>query len=229
MIERNGPNLIISNLLEVGRITPFAGNMFDVAIFGRDQDTRNDTLEFPRAHLHCSSITLGTPELRFKDRHPLTKQQLLDGIQFQDTVTITWLEDQFLSVWNYHRTWMSYFYDRERDQFRSGAYGKKRIAEVFVQEMRSIDSPYYANSRENAENNSVQHFISLEGLMPVKLPEVPLNWTQDSSQFAELQVTYRLDNLKYQIADPRRIDSDEESRTRQAYSGTQNPTVGVEL
>lgn len=226
-------NHMIDNLLALGRITPLAGNMFDVAIFGRDEGTKHEQLEFPKSHLYCSAISFGSPELRFKDRHPLTKQQLVEGVQFQDTVTITWVEDQLMSVWNYHRTWFSYFYDRTRDQFRSGAYGKKRIAEVYLQEMKSIQSPFYENAREGAEADSIQHFLILEGLMPTKLPELSLGWDRDSSQSVAVQMTYRLDNIKYQIVNPRPLTMDERARVQQPFidPGTPRgaPSVVVEI
>ena len=221
--------LLIDNLLARGRIAPFAGNMFDVAIFGRDQSTRSEALEFERAHLRCSAITIGSPELRFSDRHPLTKQQLINGVQFIDTVSITWLEDQALSVWNYHRTWMSYFYDREKDQFRSGVTGKKRIAEVFLQEMKDIRSPEEANSRI-ARDNTLQHFLVLEGLMPTKLPELSLGWDKDDSGYTQIQITYRLDNLRYQIPTGPGLSTSLEGQFRSRPGGTRpNTPEGVEV
>lgn len=223
-------SLLIESLLERGHLSPFTGNMFDVAIFGRDQSTRSDDLEFEKAYLRCSSITLGSPELKYKGRHPLTKQQLLDGVQFVDTVTITWLEDQLLSVWNYHRTWMSYFYNRETDQFQSGTRGKRRVAEIYLQEMKDISSPLGRNVKEGAQAGSVQHFISLEGLMPTKLPELSLGWGKDDSASVEIQLTYRVDNLRYQIKDNQELTGSKADQFRSRPGGIYpNASTGVEV
>lgn len=217
-------NKLIQTLMERGRLSVFSGNMFDVAIFGRDQDKKDEALQFPKSWLYCSAITLGSPELKYKGRHPLTKQQLIEGVQLQDTVSITWLEDKYLQVWNYHRNWLTYFYDPAKDQFRSGAYGKKRTAEIYLQEMKSPKSPNYSNvginkgTNRSGEAGSVQHFLVFEGLMPIKIPDLSLNWDSDNSNFTQIQIQYRFDTLKYQIArgDASTVDeAKEKSRTWQ--------------
>jgi hypothetical protein len=218
-------SLLIQNLIERGHISPFTGNMFDVVLFGRDQATGNDTLEFEKVHLYCSAITIGSPELKFKERHPLTRQQLIDGVQFVDTITITWLEDQRLNVWNYHRTWLSYFYDRENDQFRSGARGKRRMAEVYLQEMKSSRSPDAANAKQGAEGGSIQHFITLEGLIPTKLPELSLGWDKDDTQSLQIPITYKVDTIRYQITDPS-VTGDSKQRYWNRPNGF-NPSLGT--
>jgi len=203
--------------------------MFNVGIFGRDQSTQSEELEFERANLRCSSISIGSPELQFGDRHPLTKQHLIEGMSLIDTISITWLEDQLLNVWNYHRTWMSYFYDRERDQFRSGARGKRRVAEVFLQEMLDKQSTDTPNAREG-QAGATQHFLILDGLIPTKLPDFSLGWSNDDSSSMEIELTYRVDSIRYQITDQRALSAGEESQFR-SRPGGQYPTSfeGVEI
>lgn len=215
-------NQFVQRLIERGHLAVFSGNMFDVAIFGRDQDTKNETLEFPRSHLYCSAVSVGSPELKYKNRHPLTREQLLEGIQLQDTVTITWLEDRHLQVWNYHRNWLSYFYDPVRDQFRSGVYGKKRSAEIYLQELKSPETPFAINARENAEAESIQHFLVFEGLMPLKLPELSLGWDTDNSNFTQIQIQYRFDTLKYEVVRDE-LTQEEESRIGRPFRAVASP------
>ena len=221
--------LLINELIERGRITPFAGNTFNVVMFGRDEPTRDEAMEFEKVHLRCSRVQIGSPSLRFTNRHPLSRQQLIEGVEFVDTVSITWLEDQWMNVWNYHRAWFTYFYDRERDQFRSGLYGKKRIAEIYIQEIRDESSTNVPNTREG-EAGTVQHFLALEGLMPTSLPDLSLGWGNDSSQSTEVEMTYRIDTLRYQMQDPRSLSTEESWRLRSRIGGTSpHREAGVEI
>lgn len=200
---------LVTELLERGHISPFAGNVFNVTIFGRDSSTSDDSMQFLRSHLRCSAVTIGSPELKMKERHQLSKQQLIDGVSFNDTVTITWLEDKYLDVWNYHRTWMSYFYDRENDQFISGPLGKKRTATIVLQEIKNIQSTEQksitssAGSGVGGQEGTIQHILELTGMMPTKLPELSLSWSKEDSASIEVPLTYRVDSMRYQIVDPR--------------------------
>jgi hypothetical protein len=228
---------LVTELLERGQISPFAGNIFNVTLFGRDQSTSKDDIQFEGSHLRCSGVTIGSPELKTKERHPLTKQQLIDGVSFVDTVTITWLEDKYLDVWNYHRTWMSYFYDREKDQFISGAYGKKRSATIVLQElkdMRSVDQVSVGNAEGiQGQAGTIQHILELRGLMPTKLPDLGFSWGKDDQQSIEIPLTYKIDSISYKIVDPQRTEIALgrilRGRRSESGEGSLSSTTGVEV
>ena len=187
---------MIDEMLAVGRIKAFAGNLFEVRMFGRDiEPEAADATELGQAKLFCSGFQLGSPSFEMADRHSNTKEFFIKGVKLVDEVTITWQEDMFLSTWNYHRMWFSHFYNREKDVFISGNKGKKRSATIVIQEMHNRNWP---EAPDYTEDENTFHYIDLIGIMPKSFPELALGWDQDSSSASVgKSITYTVDRIHY--------------------------------
>lgn len=195
---------LIDDARAVQHMSPFSGNLFEVRMFGRDEDAAREQYEFSTARLFCTSVSFGSYQLTPSDRHNLTREFLVEDVSFQDTITITWHETHEMHVWNYHRAWLGQFYDRSRDMFISGAAGKKRRAEIIIntispQTINTLaDHPRYNEGvEETSPNSDIQHRIELRGMIPTAVPGVDLGWDQTPPATSTRQITYHVDRILY--------------------------------
>lgn len=87
--------------------------------FTRDTEAMNNFLTF-----NSPSISFNEERLNLeRDKHTKKFKVSSSGqpYQRQDTLTVTWRENDDWAVKKYHEEWVGLFYDRENDQYKSAA------------------------------------------------------------------------------------------------------------
>ncbi len=188
-------NSVIEGLKALTRLRAFSPNLFEISIFGGNS-SESDDINIDGAFkttLYCTAIDIPTPTLKM-ERHPLTRAYYVTGYNFIEDVTITWQEDQSLSVWNYHRDWIDKFYSRETDRYIVGPQGKKRLAIAALQKIDLGDE-----QKSLIPSLTDLHTLRFKGLIPKSMYPIKLSWDDDSSKSTGIQIRYSLDFLEYQF------------------------------
>lgn len=90
-----------------------------------------------------SRVSLNTPSLTFEKNN--NRFMTLTGASLPDEVTITWIEDAYRSVEQYHARWLNDWYDFKADFIRLGCASKFRniriMAYHYVNKNNSISAP----------------------------------------------------------------------------------------
>ena len=174
---------------EIGTLqswTDFAPNLFEVTLFGVDTNTTSTSKSVPNIQRYCTAFSLPPAGLEL-ERHELSKRFFLKKYQFSDEVTITWKEDEALSIYRYHDEWIHSFYDRTSDVYKSGSEGKKRNMKIVFQRFNRSDS-----SNIGLDNMITTFEILIEGLIPTKGVPLEGDWSKDSSEHTR-QINYKFD------------------------------------
>ena len=178
-------------------------NLFEVCIFGESDVPSPDDPIFVDTYsgatqptiYYCSAYEIPAPGLGLK-RDPLTKRFYVDKYNLQDTMSITWQENNNLEVWGYHQKWFYNFYDRSKDRYVSSAAGKKRNAQILIQQYKESDRPSSLTSASTVEPELQEIYtINLVGLVPQSLPPLHGDWNQDASNSLGLVIRYYVDYI----------------------------------
>lgn len=202
----NRPSSIESSIHEISSIDLFDSSSFEVAMFGMNTIDRRIDMTYPAATIRASSISLPSfPEIKFLDRHPIFKEHYIDGVGISGEVSITWIEDRYLSVFNYHRAWADCWYDRTADAWKTGPTGKKRNALITIATPYDKDAhgdlkPFIVVGDSGQWNKrdwkgNILHYIALEGLTPGNVKGLTLDWSNTSTLIHS--VSYKVDRVVY--------------------------------
>lgn len=191
---------LADNLRIQSQIPGYMPNLFEVSLFGADTATEDDKISFQdsyskdtqSAKFYCSTYDIPPPSLTSK-RDPLTKKTYITKYTSPELISITWQENQSLEVWAYHQNWMRYFYNRENDQYVRGTAGKKRNAQIVIQQY----SGYGPENKQDVFNPELGELITinLQGLVPQNIPALHGDWNQDASNSVGLTIKYTVDYI----------------------------------
>jgi hypothetical protein len=191
----------ISNDISTIQALPgtFAPNLFEVYMFGRDTlaPTGGEELEFGTnrslakadERFFCSKVDIPGFSMEYETRHKALREIFPKEAKIAEDITITWVENHRLDVWNYHRKWLTCFYLREKDQYVSGSQGKKRTAIVLI---HPVPGPDGSIDREAQQ----AHVFRLEGLLPVGTQDLSLDWGW-GGEGAFVPMKYKVDRILY--------------------------------
>lgn len=120
--------MIVSNangLTDIYQTRYAFGNLYKVEIFNQGQDIEDTTLDTDTFNLYTNfnaqSVTFNGETLTLS-RNPVTKKFQIDGdepYKWSDQLTITYRESEQWQVKRYHEEWISLFYNKETDKFKS--------------------------------------------------------------------------------------------------------------
>ncbi len=194
-----------TGLSTYSKIPGFMPNLFEVSLFGEAvgsvSDGSNIFFEEKGKHLgvsnqaqkyYCSAYELPAPSLTI-ERNKLDKTTYVKKYSTPETVSITWQENIHLDVWNYHQNWFRYFYNREKDVYVCGSYGKKRNAHILIQQ---YPGSWASNYNPYAEKDLEETYtIRLIGLVPQAIPSLRGDWNQDAGNSTGLVIKYFVDYI----------------------------------
>lgn len=110
------------------------------------------------------------------------------GIQRSKNISITWIEDAYMSVSKYHHDWLSNWYDLAHDCFMTGLDGKYRMLDIYLY--------HYSNTKGAHMDPNVILKIELRGLVPQSI-DYPQLSTSGSGYTKTIQYTIGQCNIFY--------------------------------
>ena len=114
MLSQVNENLINN----IYNFRPAFNNLFEVFFINLGEPRPLDS-EFSNVMMFsCSGVNFNGENLDIK-RHDVTKLFYIDDYKRQDNLKLTFVENKDRIVRRYHENWMSSFYDRKKDCFKS--------------------------------------------------------------------------------------------------------------
>lgn len=182
-------NEITSGISILQQWRDYSPNLFEVKII-TDQSGTEATLNNNITKFYCSGFTLPAPSLDL-ERHAFTKQFFVKNYNYSNEMTIDWREDINMSVFRYHDSWISCFYDRWNDTYISGSKHKKRDVQIVIQQI--------ADDVNNNHNVVFKDVITLtvKGLIPTGGVDLISNWNETADSQLVKSITYNFDSWEY--------------------------------
>ena len=118
----------------------------------------------------CSGVNFNGENLDIK-RHDVTKLFYIDDYKRQDNLKLTFVENKDRIVRRYHENWMSSFYDRKKDCFKS--YNTKEEA------LQALCRDIKVKFPKDEESVWV---LSLNGVMIKQTPGLDFKWGEPSCE-----------------------------------------------
>lgn len=117
---------------------PFEGNLFWAGNFASGTTKGGDLVkrELDNAQFRIQSISLPSVTINYNSENTLNRT-FFTGIQRSKQISITWIEDAYMSVSKYHHDWLSNWYDLAHDCFMTGLDGKYRMLDIYVYHYQS--------------------------------------------------------------------------------------------
>ena len=153
-------------------LEPQSNNLFFMANFEETSDGVNSLFN---AQYRVQSIDL--PNLTYEyETDQLTKVPLIKNGKSSYSVSITWLEDVYHSIYSYHEKWLDSWYDFRHNLLRVGQYGRFRKCSIVT--YHYVKSGDIFNPTYKAQPIML---IQLNGLVPKGLPSLKLSYSEDQS------------------------------------------------
>lgn len=147
---------------------PALNNVFEV-YFIKTGTQREIDSEFSNiTAFTCSSVNFNGEEIDIA-RHDITKFFYMKDFKRQDHLKLTFLETKDRIVRRYHEDWLSCFYDRKRDFFKS--YDTKEEAQAALQRDVKVKFP---------KDERSMWVLSFGGVMIKQTPGIELKWGEPS-------------------------------------------------
>jgi len=168
----------------------FSPNLFEAkAIFDTDNNppgyaSSSYTSLSINKELRISGISFASGSLEM-ERHPLTRKFLVKNYVWENTVTITWREDEDLSVWKFHTNWLTEFYNKSTDTYKTGSGNKKKDVSIQLQ-----------TPNISGELNPLM-VLRFWGMIPSSAVNLALGWDMSSEDGSKIEITYNFDGWDY--------------------------------
>lgn len=166
-------------------IEPQSQNLFFIANFSEStSDEGLDSLkELYNAHMRARSIEL--PRLSYEfETDPITKMPIFKSGKFNYEITISWFEDVYHSIYQYHENWMHRWFDYQYNTLRCGKSGKFRKCQLVAYHYKRTGDVF-----ESKAEPEPLYIINMYGLVPRELPPLKHSYSEDQGD-SELQISY---------------------------------------
>ena len=166
MLSQVNENLINN----IYNFRPAFNNLFEV-FFMKSGELQPIDSEFSNVMMFsCSGVNFNGENLDIK-RHDVTKLFYIDDYKRQDNLKLTFVENKDRIVRRYHENWMSSFYDRKKDCFKS--YNTKEEA------LQALCRDIKVKFPKDEESVWV---LSLNGVMIKQTPGLDFKWGEPSCE-----------------------------------------------
>lgn len=153
---------------------PASNNIFEV-YFIKTGTQREIDSEFSNiTAFSCSNVNFNGEEIDIS-RHDVTKFFCVKDFKRQDQLKLTFIESKDRIVRRYHEDWISGFYNRSKDCFKS--YDTKEEAQAALYRNIKVKFP------KDEKNKWV---LSLEGVMIKSTPNLELKWGEPTLETPSL-------------------------------------------
>ena len=147
---------------------PALNNVFEVYFIKTGKQREIDSEFSNITAFTCSSVNFNGEEIDIA-RHDITKFFYMKDFKRQDHLKLTFLETKDRIVRRYHEDWLSCFYNREKDCFKS--YDTKEEAQAALQRDVKVKFP---------KDEKSMWVLSFGGVMINQTPGIELKWGEPS-------------------------------------------------
>ena len=178
MLSQVNENLINN----IYNFRPAFNNVFEVYFIKTGAQREIDSEFSNITAFTCSNVNFNGEDIDIQ-RHDITKFFCVKDFKRQDLLKLTFLETKDRIVRRYHEDWISSFYNRKTDCFKS--YDKKEDAQAALYRNIKVKFP------KDEKNMWV---LSFEGAMIKQMPGIDLKWGEPS--FETLSLTYAISSWR---------------------------------
>jgi hypothetical protein len=178
-LEYDGQNYIFDletdspNLFYVGNMQLMDANF---------STTQQKVASFSNSTFRIIKVAIPGLKLQWQEIGAGQRYPSLQGIGLSTEVKVTWIEDAYKSVDMFHRSWLNYWFSREKMRFKVGAENK--FMQLDVHPFKYIND----NNDKDAYNNfTIQtlYNIQLKGLAPTELNDLKFDYTSNGEPTVE--------------------------------------------
>ena len=152
-------------------LEPYEGNLFWAGNFSSGSVTSSGTggdfqkRNLANAEFRIQSISLPSVSFNFTENQNL-RRNFFTGITRTTEISISWIEDAYMSISKYHNDWLCNWYDLRHDCFIVGPAGKYRKLDIYLY--------HYAVQEDGTMKPQIIVQYKLAGLVPtsVKYPDL---------------------------------------------------------
>ena len=155
---------------------PAFNNVFEVYFIKTGLQREIDSKFSNVTAFTCSNVKFNGEDIDIK-RHDVTKFFYVKDFKRQDQLELTFIETRDRIVRKYHEDWISCFYDRDKDCFKS--YDKKEDAQAALYRNIKVKFP---------KDEKSMWVLSFKGVMIKQGPGISLKWGEPSLE--TLSLTY---------------------------------------
>lgn len=153
-------------------LEPYEGNLFWAGNFSSGSVTPDGNgsgfqkRNLTNAEFRIQSITLPSVSFNFTENQNL-KRNFFTGITRTTEISISWIEDAYMSISKYHNDWLCNWYDLRHDCFIVGPAGKYRKLDIYLY--------HYAVQEDGTMKPQIIVQYKLAGLVPTSIKYPDLN------------------------------------------------------
>ena len=147
---------------------PAFNNVFEVYFIKTGLQREIDSKFSNVTAFTCSNVKFNGEDIDIK-RHDVTKFFYVKDFKRQDQLELTFIETRDRIVRKYHEDWISCFYDRDKDCFKS--YDKKEDAQAALYRNIKVKFP---------KDEKSMWVLSFGGVMINQTPGIELKWGEPS-------------------------------------------------
>lgn len=163
---------------------PSLNNVFEVYFIKTGKQRKIDSEFSNITAFTCSNVKFNGEEIDIT-RHDITKFFYMKDFKRQDQLQLTFLETKDRIVRRYHEDWLSCFYNREKDCFKS--YDTKEEAQAALWRDVKVKFP---------KDEKSMWVLSFGGVMIKQAPGIELKWGEPSIETLSLSYAVSSWNLK---------------------------------
>jgi hypothetical protein len=142
--------------------------------------------QFYNAQYRIRKISIPFPKLNI-EMHKELRTPILQSAEYDQDITIEWIEDVYHSVQQYHADWISRWYSRQFDVLRCGTSGKfKQLIVIAFHYINDEAGPMII------EAPKIQPIMAfhLAGLVPKTIPDLNFDYGADGND-QNLAIQYK--------------------------------------
>ena len=153
-------------------LEPYEGNLFWAGNFSSGSVTLDGTggdfqkRNLANAEFRIQSISLPSVSFNFTENQNL-RRNFFTGITRTTEISISWIEDAYMSISKYHNDWLCNWYDLRHDCFIVGPAGKYRKLDIYLY--------HYAVQEDGTMKPQIIVQYKLAGLVPTSIKYPDLN------------------------------------------------------
>jgi hypothetical protein len=169
-------------------LEPQSNNLFWAGYFQEapGRNAANPVRQFYNSQYRIKKINIPFPKLNV-EMHKELRTPIFQNAEYDQDITIEWVEDVYHSVHQYHLDWIARWYSRKFDVLRCGTSGKFKQLVVIAF--------HYVNDEQGPaiiESPKIQPVLAfhLGGLIPKGVPDISLDYASDGND-QTLSISYK--------------------------------------
>jgi hypothetical protein len=167
-------------------LEPQSNNLFWAGFFLETNRGGKPVRQFYNAQYRIRKINIPFPKLNI-EMHKELRTPIIQNAEYDQDLTIDWIEDVYHSVKQYHLDWISRWYSRKFDVLRCGTSGK--FKQLIVIAFHYVNDDAGPNIIEAPKIQPVMAF-HIAGLAPKGVPDLNFDYGADGND-QNLSIQYK--------------------------------------